>query len=278
MNGGEWVIIWQMGLVYGIVTIGIFLSFRVLNFADMTCDGTFVLGGCLAAIGEKNGLPAPMALALAFLGGGIAGWATACLYNYCKITDILAGILVAFMLYSLNLRIMGGVPNITLDGVDGCSAILPLVGIFVVLGIGYLLMSDFGLALRGLGANRHLAQSHGISPAHTIAIGLALANGLTALGGAFFALTQNFCDIGSGVGTLVVGLASLVIGEKILPFRSPAVAVAACVVGSIVYRLLIGFALHSDVLSLRSSDLNLITGLLIVGVMATRGRRRKCCP
>ncbi|MDR2677696.1 MAG: hypothetical protein LBB26_04015 [Puniceicoccales bacterium] len=276
MNVGEWVIILQMGLVYGIVTIGIFMSFRVLNFADMTCDGAFVLGGCVAAGGVKNGLPIPLALILAFLGGGIAGWTTACLHNYCKITDILAGILVAFMLYSLNLRIMGGVPNVTLGSIDGCGMTLALAGVIVVWAVGYLLMSDFGLALRGLGQNRHLARSYGIPAANTIAIGLALSNGLIALGGAFFVLTQNFCDIGGGAGTLVVGLASLIIGEKILSFRSPAVAVAACVVGSVVYRLLIGFALHSDVLSLRSSDLNFITGLLIVGVMATRGRRQRC--
>jgi putative ABC transport system permease protein len=278
MNGGEWGIILQMGLVYGIVTIGIFLSFRVLNFADMTCDGAFVLGGCLAAVGVKNGVSAPVSLILTFLGGSAAGWTTACLHNYCKITDILAGILVAFMLYSLNLRIMGGVPNVTLDVGGGYGGGLVLAGILVPLAVGYLLVSDFGLALRGLGQNRHLARSYGISTASTIASGLALSNGLIALGGAFFTLTQSFCDIGGGAGTLVVGLASLVIGEKILPFRSPAVAVVACVVGSIVYRLLIGFALHGDVISLRSSDLNLITGLLIIGVMATRGRRKRCYP
>ncbi|MDR0727812.1 MAG: hypothetical protein LBF26_02875 [Puniceicoccales bacterium] len=276
MNDGEWVIILQMGLVYGIVTIGIFLSFRVLNFADMTCDGAFVLGGCLSAIGVKNGLPASLALILAFLGGSTAGLATAWLHNFCKIADILAGILVAFMLYSLNLRIMGGVPNVTLDAGNGCGVMLALTGIFVILAVGYLLVSDFGLALRGLGQNRHLTRSYGIHTANTVATGLAMSNGLIALGGAFFALTQSFCDIGSGAGTLVVGLASLVIGEKVLPFRSPAVAVAACVVGSVVYRLLIGFALHSDVLFLRSSDLNLITGLLIVVTMAMRGRRKKC--
>ncbi|MDR1456855.1 MAG: ABC transporter permease [Puniceicoccales bacterium] len=278
MNGYEWNIILQIGLIYGIVAIGIFLSFRVLNFADMTCDGAFTLGGCLAAVGIKLGLSVPMALIFAFLGGGVAGWATACLHNYCKITDILAGILVAFMLYSLNLRIMGGVPNVTLHVDGGCGKILTSVGTGVILVIGYLLISDFGLALRGLGQNRHLSQSYGIRTAKTIATGLALSNGLIALGGSFFALTQNFCDIGSGIGTLVIGLASMVIGEKILPFRSPAVAVAACVVGSIVYRLIIGFALHCDVLSLRSSDLNLITGLLIIAFMTTRGRQKRCFP
>jgi putative ABC transport system permease protein len=278
VNGGEWVIILQMGLVYGLVTIGVFLSFRVLNFADMTCDGAFVAGGSLAAVGIKNGLSVPLALILALLGGGVAGWTTASLHNYCKITDILAGILVAFMLYSLNLRIMGGVPNVTLDMGDGCGWALAWAGIFVVVAVGYLLISDFGLALRGLGQNRPLTRSYGINTASTIAVGLALSNGLIALGGAFFTLTQNFCDIGSGAGTLVVGLASLVIGEKILPFRSPAVAVVACVIGSIVYRLLIGFALHGDFLSLRSSDLNFVTGLLIIGIMVTRGRRKRCCP
>ncbi|MDR2341348.1 MAG: hypothetical protein LBD72_03410 [Puniceicoccales bacterium] len=276
MSSGEWAIILQMGFIYGIVTIGVFMSFRVLNFADMTCDGTFVLGGCLTAVGIKHGLPVPLVLIFAFLGGGTAGFITACLHSYCKIIDVLAGILAAFMLYSVNLRIMGGVPNVTLDVGNGCGIILAWSGNFVILTIGYLLVSDFGLALRGLGQNRHLIQSYGIHTANTIAVGLALSNGLIALGGAFFSLTQNFCDIGGGVGTLVVGLASLVIGEKLLPFRSPAVAVVACVAGSVVYRLLVGFALHSDVLALRSSDLNLVSGLLIVGIMSIRGRRKRC--
>jgi putative ABC transport system permease protein len=274
MNAGELCVALEMGCVYAIVVMGIFLTFRMMNFADMTCDGSFVLGGCVASVLVKNGFSPVCGCIFAFFGGSMGGWLTAFLHNRFKIADILSGILVAFMLYSINLRIMGGVPNIILNGNLSGSLFLPISTFVIALTLAYLLNTDFGLALRIIGCNKRLAKSSGMNVQTMITFGLALSNGLIGLGGGFFCLTQNFCDIGSGVGTLIVSIASLVIGEKILPFRSPFIAVTSCIVGSIIYRLLIAFALHGNVGFLKSTDLNLITGLLIVATMAIQRKKK----
>jgi putative ABC transport system permease protein len=241
----------------------------------MTCDGSFVLGGCLASILARNGVSPAYGCLLAFVGGAAAGWTTAFLHNRYKIADILAGILVAFMLYSLNLRLLGGTPNVILEGSTVGNGTLLLVCLGAVAAVSYLLNTDFGLALRAIGQNRLLAKASGMNVAAMVAFGVSLGNGLIGLGGAFFCLTQGFCDIGNGIGTLIVAMASLIIGERILPFRSQTVAVAACVIGSVIYRVLVGFALHGNFGFFRSSDFNLITGLLIVTIMAI-GRNEKC--
>ncbi|MDR1438348.1 MAG: hypothetical protein LBI69_04825 [Puniceicoccales bacterium] len=277
MMGSEFAMAVEMGLIYGIIAIGIMLTFRIINFADMTCDGSFVFGGCVASILVKNGLSPAIGCAAAFIAGAAAGWVTALLHSRYKITDILAGILVAFMLYSINLRLLGGMPNITLEGSCLGNFGLLVTAMAAVLLIGYLLNTDFGLALRAIGHNSCLAKASGINVAAMMALALALSNGLIGLGGAFFCLTQSFCDVGSGIGTLIVAMASLIIGERILPFRSPTVAAASCVVGSVIYRILVGFALHGNDGIFRSSDFNLITGVLIVAIMAI-GRKKKCFP
>lgn len=271
----------DLGLIYGIIAIGIYLSFRILNFTDLTCDGSFVLGSATSGILIKLGFSPVLAIMMSCLAGGCAGLVTAILNLRFKISDLLSGILVAFMLYSLNLRIMNGQPNLVLfenitifTGMNSLY-ILSIIGISITLLIAYLLQTDFGLGLRSIGQNKRLAVNNGISIPKMTLIGLALSNGLIAFGGGLFSQHQEFSDIGSGFGTVIIGLASIIIGETCFQSRSLWVSILSCIIGSILYRLFISIALHSDALGLESSDLNLITGLLITSIMVI-SRRRKC--
>ncbi|MDR2664016.1 MAG: hypothetical protein LBB14_00590 [Puniceicoccales bacterium] len=277
MMGSELTLSLQLGLIYGLVAVGVFLTFRLLNFADMTCDGSFMAGGCVASMLLRNGFCPATAVLVATLGGALVGCGTAFLHLRLRVADILAGILVAFMAYSVNLRIMGGVPNLVLPTGPSRDILLVCCSFAVLLTLGYLLGTDLGLAFRCVGQNRELAQNQRISVGAALTFGLAVGNGCAGMGGAFFCLTQGFCDVGSGAGTLIVGLASLVIGEALLPLRSPQFRLLACFLGSIAYRLAIGFALHSDIPFLRPSDFNLITGALIVLFLAFRRGKRPCC-
>jgi putative ABC transport system permease protein len=263
----------EIGLIYGIVAIGVYLAFRIIDFPDLTCDGSFVLGMAVSAILIKSGYGPWASLLISLIFGCIAGLITGILNVCFKVSNLLSGILVAFMLYSINLHVMGGVPNITLIDLNtiftnvSVLAVLAVISIVICLLLGYLLVTDFGLALRSIGQNKKLAQNIGVNVQAATIIGLALSNGLIAFGGALFNQHQSFADVGSGVGTVIVGLASVMIGEKVLPYRSMLIQIISCLLGSIIYRLLIGFALHSEVLGLETQDLNLITGLMIIGIM-----------
>ncbi len=266
----------EIGLIYGIVALGIYLTFRVSDFSDLTCDGSFVLGAATSSILIKIGINPWLSLLAALCAGGIAGMVTAILYVKFRVTHLLAGILVGFMLYSINLRVMGGIPNMSLMNSTTIFVYHPVVQLFMmsvaVCGIvAYVLMTDFGLSLRSIGQNKRLAQNSGVNVSFMTAVGLALSNAIIALGGGLFSQHQGFADVGSGIGTVIVGLASVMIGEKILPFRSVAFQMISCVLGSIVYRLFIGFALHSDALGLATSDLNMITGLMVIALCTFRG-------
>ncbi|MCP5369365.1 MAG: hypothetical protein H6909_01575 [Rickettsiaceae bacterium] len=270
----------EIGLIYGIVALGIYLTFRVIDFPDLTCDGSFVLGSATSSILNKLGMNPWLSLLIALYAGAIAGIITALLYIKFRVTNLLAGILVAFMLYSINLRIMGGIPNISLINNDTIFTQLPVLYLLVIALVccaivTYLLSTDFGLSLFSIGQNKRLAQNSGVNiPCMTI-ICLALSNAIIALGGALFSQHQGFADVSSGIGTVIVGLASVMIGEKILPYRSIAFKTISCVMGSILYRLFISFALHSDSLGLATSDLNLITGLMVILIMYIP-RRQSC--
>lgn len=270
----------EIGLIYGIVALGIYLTFRIIDFPDLTCDGSFVLGAATSSILIKTGTNPWLSLLAAILAGSIAGVVTAVLYIKFRITDLLAGILVGFMLYSINLRIMGGIPNISLINSNTIFVYLPAVQLLII-GLAtcgivtYLLLTDFGLSLRSIGQNKRLAQNSGVNISLMTGTGLALSNAVIALGGALFSQHQGFADIGSGIGTVIVGLASVMIGEKILPFQSIAFKTIGCLVGSVLYRLFISFALHGDVLGLTTSDLNLITGFMVIAIIYV-SRRGAC--
>ncbi|MDP3533251.1 MAG: hypothetical protein Q8S31_08215 [Alphaproteobacteria bacterium] len=280
MNLLELLISLEMGLIYGIVGIGIYLTFRVIDFPDLTCDGSFVLGAASSAILIKSGCNPFLALFLAMIAAGIAGLATGILYTKFRITELLSGILVAFMLYSINLRVMSGLPNITLINEPSIftdqNSLLVLIAIagFISLGMSAFLKTDFGLALRSIGQNKRLALNNGVNVKFMTIIGLVMSNGLIGLGGALFSQHQGFADISQGIGTVIVGLAGLMIGEKMIGFRSLWLVIPACLLGSIMYRIFIAFALHSEFLGLETQDLNLITGFMVIGIMLLPKLRR----
>ncbi|MDR2075137.1 MAG: hypothetical protein LBP31_02855 [Holosporales bacterium] len=269
----------EVGFIFGSVAIGIYLTFRTINFTDLTCDGSFVLGAAASAILIKYGIDPYLSLLVSFIAGGIAGLFTGILNIKFKISDLLSGIIVAFMLYSINLRVMGNAPNITF--ID-CTTVfsnsntitLLIMLIMVPLSLIYLLSSGFGLKLRAMGYNKQFALTSGINVKLMTVIGLMLSNAMISFGGGLFSQYQGFCDVSQGTGTLVIGLASVVLGERILLFKKEPLLILSCIAGSILYRILIGLALHSDVFGIGTQDLNLITGAIIILIMLTNKWRK----
>ena len=239
----------------------------------MTCDGSFVLGAVASAVLLKAGYNSFTALLFASMLGGVAGIGTGILHVFCKMTNLLSGILVAFMLYSVNLKIMHGVPNIaliniaTIFGEHNPLLILLFIGIVLWLVISFIFVTDFGLGMISLGQNKRLAVNCGVPISKITIMGLMLSNALIGLSGALFSQHQGFADVSQGFGTVIIALAAVMIGEKLLPIRSIWVAIVACFVGSIIYRLIVAFALHSEWLGLQTQDLNLITGVLVIAIM-----------
>jgi putative ABC transport system permease protein len=277
----------EIGLVYGLVALGVFLSFRVLSFPDLTVDGSFPLGAAVAASAIVGGIDPYLATGCAIVSGAVAGLITAVLNVRFRILHLLASILTMIALFSINLRIMGR-PNIALlteptvlspfEGLGLAGAVLkPLFVGAIVLAVAALLArflaSDYGLGMRATGANPRMARAQGIETGRTICVGMALSNAMVALGGALFAQTNGFADVTIGTGTIVVGLAAVIVGETILPARRIGLVILACVLGSIVYRLAIAAALNADVLGLEASDLNLVTAVLVGLALILPGAR-----
>ncbi|MDR2598254.1 MAG: hypothetical protein LBC25_00810 [Holosporales bacterium] len=270
----------DVGLIFGVVSIGIYLTFRTINFADLTCDGSFALGSAVSATLIVNGVNPYLASVVSLVSGGAAGFLTGILNIKFKIADLLAGIIVAFMLYSVNLRIMNNAPNITLadegvlfPGTNTSLAIFTII-LFLVLIIVYLLFSRFGLKLRAVGYNRQFAVISGINTNLMTIAGVSISNALIALGGSLFSQYQGFCDISQGFGSLVIGLTSVIIGEKIFSFRKEPLIIVSCVFGSILYRVFINVALHGSTFGIGTQDLNLLTGFMTIGALLIRKRCR----
>jgi putative tryptophan/tyrosine transport system permease protein len=277
----------EIGLVYALVALGVFLSFRVLSFPDLTVDGSFPLGAAVAASAIVGGVDPYLATGCALVAGALAGLVTAVLNVRFRILHLLASILTMIALFSINLRIMGR-PNIALlgeptvlspfEGVGIAGPVLqPLLVGVVALAVAALLArflaSDYGLGMRATGANPRMARAQGIETGRTICVGMALSNAMVALAGALFAQTNGFADVTIGTGTIVVGLAAVIVGETILPARRIGSAIVACVLGSILYRLAIAAALNADVLGLEASDLNLVTAVLVGLALILPGAR-----
>lgn len=279
----------ELGLVYAFVGMGVYLAFRVLDFPDLTVDGSFPLGAAVTAVLIITGVNPWLAALVAMVAGAIAGLVTAVLNVRFRILHLLASILTMIALFSVNLRVMGR-PNVALINADtmlspffglGLSDYLvrPLfVGVLVLIAllvVWRFLESDTGLAMRATGANPRMARAQGVDTSRQIYFGMALSNALVALAGALFAQTNGFADVTSGVGTIVVGLAAVIIGETLLGSRGILIALVGCVLGSILYRIAIQLALSSDVLGLQASDLNLVTAVLVtIALVLPRLRRR----
>lgn len=282
----------EIGLVYGLVGLGVYLTFRVLQFPDLTVDGSFPLGAAVAAILIVSGLNPWLATFVAILAGAGAGLVTAWLNLHLKILHLLASILTMIALYSINLRIMGR-PNVALLGEDTVLSplatsdvplyVLTPIAFFIIAVIAKLLVdgfltSELGLAMRATGQNPRMARAQGINTDRSVFLGLALSNALVALAGALFAQSQGSADVTMGVGTIVVGLAAVIGGEALLSPRTVLLATAACILGSIFYRLAIALALNADFLGLQAQDLNLITAVLVAAALVLPRLRRKRAP
>ena len=277
----------ETGLIYGLVAFGIYLSFRVLDFPDLTVDGSFPLGAAVAAMLIIAGWNPWIATGAAVLAGMAAGAVTALLNVKLKILNLLASILTMIALYSINLRIMGR-PNVALLmeetvltpwyelGLAYHQVPVLLFAIVIVVSLFLLwrfMKSETGLAMRATGANARMARAQGIATGGMIILGVAVSNGMVGLAGALFAQSQGAADVTMGVGVIVIGLASLIGGEAVITPTSVFRALLACVVGAIIYRLAIAFALNADALGLKAQDLNLITAVLVTLAIVLPGAR-----
>ncbi|HAS6347679.1 TPA: ABC transporter permease [Vibrio vulnificus] len=266
----------EIGLLYGLVALGVYLTFRVLDFPDLSVDGSFPMGAAVAATAIVAGVNPWLATGMAILAGAMTGWVTAFLAVRCGILHLLASILTMIAAFSINIRIMGR-PNLALLGEETILTpfeslgdpmfIRPMVvGILVLISswlVVRLLNSDFGLGLRATGVNARMVRAQGGSTSFYTYFGLALSNGFVGFAGALFAQTNSFADVTSGVGTIVVGLAAVILGQTLIPGRKIWVAVVAVIVGSVLYRLAVAFALSSGMFGLQASDLNLVTAVLV---------------
>ena len=270
----------ELGLIYAMVALGVLISFRILDFPDLTADGSFPLGGAACAVCMVAGINPWLAILIGAAAGAVAGAVTAWLNVSLKIMNLLASILVMVALYSINLRIMGA-PNLSLLGqktvftyfINADNAfwmktvvILCLV-IIVKIIMDWFFSTEIGLSLRATGANARMAQAQGVSTSKMVYLGVALSNALIALGGALFVQIYGSADLSIGIGTIVIGLAAVIIGETLLPGKRMMRWTLAVIIGSLIYRLFIQLALSSETLrdwGLRSSDVNLVTAILVV--------------
>jgi len=268
----------EIGLIYGLVAIGVYLTFRILDFPDLTVDGSFTLGAAVTATLIVMGVNVFLATLLGTLAAACAGLVTAWLNLRFDILHLLASILTMTALYTINLRVMGK-PNVALimeptiltpfEGMFGLPDMymrVIFVAVCAVVGallVAWFLRTQYGLAMRAVGSNKRMAQANGIVVKEKVYAGLALSNGLVGLAGALFAQTNGFADSTMGIGTIVVGLAAVIIGQSLFSSRSMYVIVLSCIVGSVLYRLAVSVALNADFLGFSASDLNLITAVLV---------------
>lgn len=268
----------EIGFIFAIVALGAYLTFKILDFPDLTVEGSFPLGAAVAAtLIVGFGINAWVATPLAGGAGFIAGFVTAYLNVRFKILHILAGILVGISLYSLNLRIMGG-PNEALLGVDTIYSafegwgypgyvvnpiFLGILVLLIKLLIDLLLATGLGISMRAAGANPAMAEANGVNVGNMKLFGVGLANFLTSLAGALFAQIFGAADAYMGIGVIIVGLASVIVGMSVLPSGTIVRATAACIAGAVIYRLAVAAALDADFIGLQASDVQLVTAVLV---------------
>ena len=267
----------SQGIIGGIMTLGVYITFKVLDFPDLTVDGSFALGGAVSAILISNGMNPFITLIFSFLAGSLAGLATGILNTKLQIPGILAGILTMIALYSINIRVMGGRPNIPLLGMATSLTIIQnilslskvisdlLVGfifsLFIVFIMYWFFGTEMGCAIRATGNNEKMIRALGVDTNVMKTIGLMISNALVSLSGALVTQSQGYADVGMGNGTIVVGLASVIIGEVIFGNRFNFLyKLFSIVMGSIIYRIIIAIVLQ---LGLKATDLKLLTAIIV---------------
>jgi putative tryptophan/tyrosine transport system permease protein len=265
--------------IYAFAALGIMIPFRLLSFPDLTVEGSFPLGGCVAAALIVAGVDPAPATVVGFAAGAVAGLATASLHLWLRLNTLLCGILVLTMLFSIDIRVMGK-PNIALfahatlfDNLLGAltgslwariAAVTALL-LIVLVALYWFFQTEIGMALRAVGASHSMARAQGISVARYTLLGLGLASGLSALAGALLAQNQAFADVTMGFGVLVNGLASVIVGEQLIGRSTLGRQLVAPVVGAVVYYQIVSLALA---LGLQPSDLKLLTGLFVIVMLA----------
>lgn len=271
----------SQGVLWGLMTLGVYITFKILDFPDMTVDGSFALGGAVSAILVVKGVNPWIAILPAMCAGMIAGAVTGFLHTKVKIPGILAGILTMLALYSINVRIQGQA-NIPLLGertiVSTLGEIIKtstnnlalIIGLIVSIGVVTILYwffgTELGSSIRATGNNEYMVRALGVNTDKMKIIGLMLSNALVALSGAFVSQSQGFADVGMGQGAIVIGLASIIIGEVIFGNRfNFAYKLASIIGGSIIYRIIIAVVLQ---LGMQSTDLKLLTAVLVVIALA----------
>ncbi|MFT3811781.1 MAG: ABC transporter permease [Acidovorax sp.] len=279
----------EIGLIFSLVALGVYISFRLLRFPDLTVDGSFPLGGAVCAVMIAGGHSPLLATVCAMAAGAFAGFVTGWLNVKLKIMDLLASILMMIALYSVNLRVMGG-PNIPLindptlfNQLQPASipdyAFRPMLLVVIVviakLVMDWFFLTERGLAIRATGTNARMARAQGVNTGAMVLLGMAISNALVALAGALFAQTQGGSDISMGIGTIVIGLAAVIVGEAILPSRRLVMTTLAVIVGAIVYRFFIALALNSDFIGLQAQDLNLVTAVLVTIALVVPQLKRR---
>jgi putative ABC transport system permease protein len=284
------------GLIYGIMVLGVFITFRVLDFPDLTVDGSFPLGAALMVQCILLGTNLWLALLVAFIGGVIAGTVTALIHNHLKVPNLLAGILTMTMLYSINIRILGNRANVPILNQETIltwvsnkfSGVIPdeyiLLVFFMVVAfvikilIDMFFRTDLGLTMGAMGNNEQMVISQGVNPKTLKTIGVGLSNGLVALSGAFAAQYLGFADVGLGQGIIISGLASVMIGEFLIMKSNRIGVLTLCaILGSILFHGVMYLGrYYGYVVKMTPNDLNLIKGILIIMLLVfTQSKKLK---
>ncbi|WP_336161596.1 ABC transporter permease [Fusobacterium polymorphum] len=271
----------EQSLIFAIMVLGVYISFRILNFPDMTVDGTFPLGAAISAKLLTLGVNPYLTLLVALVAGAVAGAVTGLIHVKLKVKDLLAGILVMTALYSVNLRVMGksNIPLFEEDNIFNTEysmmitiVVLILISKFV---LDYLLKTKFGFALKALGDNENLIVSLGLNEEKYKIYGLMIANAFVAFSGAVLAQYQGFADVGMGTGIIVIGLASIIIGDTLFGKRRRLAGTTIVIIGSILYRGVIAVSLS---MGMDASDLKLITSVIVIVILwiqKQKDKRRK---
>ncbi|MDO4895685.1 ABC transporter permease [Moraxella sp.] len=279
----------ESGLIYALMALGVLISFRILDFPDLTADGSFPLGGAVTAVSIVAGINPWLACIFGMMAGMMAGVITAWLHIKLGVLQLLAGILTMTALWSVNLRIMNS-PNISLlgqptifqtmtdFGVWGNVILLAMIVFVAKLILDWFFGTQMGLSMRATGSNAKMAQAQGINTGRMTIVGMAISNGLVALAGSLFVQTQAFSDVSIGIGTIVIGLVAVIMGEAIISAKRIFWLTLSVILGSVLYRFFIQLALSSDVLrdiGFKSQDLNLVTAVLVVILLVVSAQKNK---
>ena len=271
----------EQSLIFAIMVLGVYISFRILNFPDMTVDGTFPLGAAISAKLLTLGINPYLTLLVALVAGAVVGAVTGLIHVKLKVKDLLAGILVMTALYSVNLRVMGksNIPLFEEDNIFNTeySVMITIVVLILISKflLDYLLKTKFGFALKALGDNENLIVSLGLNEERYKIYGLMIANSFVAFSGAVLAQYQGFADVGMGTGIIVIGLASIIIGDTLFGKRRRLAGTTIVIIGSILYRGVIAVTLS---MGMDASDLKLITSVIVIIILwiqKQKDKRRK---